>query len=390
MKPDPDERIRKGLIKRTKPGLACLLVLVGVFVILRGIAVNEPIYLQNGLPLLTRRLGLQLSNSTVIPEVQHVAFLKVHKTGSSTIQNLLFRFGYKRKLSIALPTKGNKLSPDIPLLDPLKGKGYDILAIHSRFNESVFRSIVPNDSSYIGIVRDPFEVMVSSAYYHRYVWHVPYLQKIPADKFIESLIRFPEIYDQQEYSLTKNSMAEVFGFPKGLNLSDKSVIRNYLEYLGTIFRLVLITEHFNESLVLMKRYLKWRLEDLLYIPLNEYRHPSLKELNITSLDKSKFKERNYLDYEVYNFFYERLVNQISLETDILEEVKYFTSVQNKVQLFCLLDNTQFEGQGLRVRRSRWSEPFLVTKSDCDLMKMSELDLIERLREEQIQALVGEM
>ena len=278
---------------RTKPGLACLIILAGVFVISRGFGVNGPIYLTNGHPLLTRRSGSQLYNTTVLSEVRHVAFLKVHKTGSSTIQNLFFRFGYKRKLSLVLPTKGNKLLPEIPLLDPLKGKSYDILAIHSRFNESVFRSIVPNDSTYIGIVRDPFEVMISSAYYHRYVWHVPYLQKAPVDKFIESLIRFPEMYDPQEYSLTKNSMADVFGFPKGFNLSDKSVIRNYLEYLGTIFRLVLITEHLNESLVLMKRYFNWRLEDILYIPLNEYRHPSLKELNITALDQSKFKERNY-------------------------------------------------------------------------------------------------
>ena len=349
-----------------------------------------PTYLQEGLPGLIRRSGFLCCNSTISPEVRHVAFLKVHKTGSSTLQNLFFRFGYKRNLSIVLPTTGNKLLPDIPLLDPLKGKSYDILAIHSRFNESVFRSIVPNDSTYIGIVRDPFDVMISAAYYHRYVWHVPYLQKAPTEKFIESLIRFPELYDTQEYSLTKNSMSDVFGFPKGLNLSDRSVIRDYLEYLGTIFRLVLITEHMNESLVLMKRYLNWKLQDILYIPINEYKHPSLKELNITAIDQSKFKERNYLDYELYNFFFRRFLNQLSLETDILEEVEYFTSIQRKVQLFCLLDNTQFAGQGLRVNRSRWSEPFLVTKSDCDLMKMPELDLIEKLRQEQVQALVDEM
>ena len=361
-------------------------------VISRGLGVSGPVYLQTSQQLLTRWTESQLVNSTIPPEVHHVAFLKVHKTGSSTIQNVFLRFGYKRKLSIVLPTKGNKLLPDIPLLNPLKGKSYDILAIHSRFNETVFHSIVPNDSSCIGIVRDPLNVMISSAYYHRKVWHVPYLQKVPGDKFIQTLIRFPEMYDPQEYSLTKNSMADVFGFPKGLHLSDKNVIRGYLEYLGTIFRLVLITEHFNESLVLMKRYLNWNLADILYIPLNEYRHPSLKELNITSLDQSKFKERNYLDYKLYNFFYERFVNQISLEKDILEEVDYFTSVQRKVQLFCLLDNTrvQGQGQGLRVNGSRWSEPFLVTKSDCDLMKMSELDFIEKLRQEHIQALLDEI
>lgn len=385
MKPESDER-KNSYFQRRKKGLSCLVIIVALTVITRGLGNEGPLYTLNSQALHIKGTESLWDNSRSSQEVRHNAFLKVHKTGSSTLQNIFLRFGYKRNLTIVLPTKGNKLTPNIPLLDPLKDKRYDILAIHSRFNHSVFTSLLPNDSVYIGTVRDPLEVMISSAYYHRNMWHVPYLQKVPDENFIQNLIRFPEKYDQQEYSLTKNSMADVFGFPKGLHLSDKSKIQKYLEYLGTIFRLVLITEHFNESLVLLKRYLHWKLTDILFIPLNEYKHYSVKELNITELEKSKFKERNYIDYALYNFFYERFVKQISLEKDIIDEVAHFASVQRRVQLYCLLSDTQ----GLRISGSRWNESFLVTKSDCDLMKMPELDFIEKLRQEHIQALLNEI
>jgi hypothetical protein len=38
-----------------------------------------------------------------------VVFAKTHKTGSTTVQNILFRFGEKRKLAFVLPKVGDKL-----------------------------------------------------------------------------------------------------------------------------------------------------------------------------------------------------------------------------------------------------------------------------------------
>ena len=375
------------LFSRTKPGLAFLLIFVTLTLISRALNEEQHVYstTNQGLRL---QAGKQLLNSVLTPEVRHVAFLKVHKTGSSTLQNIFFRFGYKRNLTIVLPTTGNKFLPEIPLLDPLKGKDYDILAIHSKFNNSVFRSVLPNDSVFIGIIRDPLEVMISSAYYNRDVWNVQYLQNVPSDNFIPNLIRFPEKYDQEEYSMTKNSMADVFGFPKGLHVTDEKRIKSYLQYLGSIFRLVVVTEHFNESLVLMKRYLNWKLEHILYIPLNENTHKTVKQLNISNVDKGKFKERNYLDYAIYDFFYKRFLEQLSVEKGIMEEVAHFSSIQRNVQLYCLQNDTQ--GQGLRIRGSQWNDPFLVTKSECDLMRMTELSLIEKLRQEHISALMEEI
>ncbi|XP_050700188.1 galactosylceramide sulfotransferase-like [Eriocheir sinensis] len=39
----------------------------------------------------------------------HLFFLKTHKCASSTVQNILFRYGYSRNLTFALPRSGNYL-----------------------------------------------------------------------------------------------------------------------------------------------------------------------------------------------------------------------------------------------------------------------------------------
>ena len=48
-----------------------------------------------------------LSTDVVKPVITKITFLKTHKTASSTLQNVLLRFGEKRNLTFALPKNGN-------------------------------------------------------------------------------------------------------------------------------------------------------------------------------------------------------------------------------------------------------------------------------------------
>ena len=47
------------------------------------------------------------SISVAKPVITKITFLKTHKTASSTLQNVLLRFGEKRNLTFALPKNGN-------------------------------------------------------------------------------------------------------------------------------------------------------------------------------------------------------------------------------------------------------------------------------------------
>jgi Galactose-3-O-sulfotransferase len=43
-----------------------------------------------------------------------VGFLKMHKCASSTVQNILFRFGEEHDLNFVLPPKNNYLGKEVP------------------------------------------------------------------------------------------------------------------------------------------------------------------------------------------------------------------------------------------------------------------------------------
>ena len=48
-----------------------------------------------------------LTTDVAKPVITKITFLKTHKTASSTLQNVLLRFGEKRNLTFALPKNGN-------------------------------------------------------------------------------------------------------------------------------------------------------------------------------------------------------------------------------------------------------------------------------------------
>ena len=327
------------------------------------------------------------------PEVRHIAFLKVHKAGGSTVQNILFRYGMKRGLMFVIPAKGCKFSSKRNehevILDPVQGPKQDILAVHSVFNQEIYSKYLWNDSKYLAIVREPLDLMISGAYYHRDRWHVAYLKNVPWENFITNLIRYPETYDPDLYSLTRNSMAMDFGLPDGLRVKEEELILKYLQRLDRTFDLVLILEHFQESLVLMRRMLNWPLSSILYIPLNDNKHPTVSKLNISEPDKLKFKERNFLDVALYEYFYNSFMTKLSREgEDFYEEVSYFERVLDKVQMYCLV--TTKTTRELIIEESRWNERFVIFSDDCEDMRMSEIPFIDKLRDDRVKQLYQNM
>lgn len=78
----------------------------------------------------------------------HIMFLKTHKTASSTVLNLLYRFGEERGLKFALPV-GYQFGYPLPFIAQ-RVKGYrgphvaefDIMGNHMRFNKPEVQHMV--------------------------------------------------------------------------------------------------------------------------------------------------------------------------------------------------------------------------------------------------------
>ncbi|KAL4217360.1 Galactose-3-O-sulfotransferase 3 [Mactra antiquata] len=315
-------------------------------------------------------------------EVRHIGFLKVHKAASSTMQNMFFRFGLKRNLTFVFTKHPNYFSRSVkthlPLVEPKHRESYDILCNHGMFNLDVYSSVLPKDSVYLAIVRDPLAVFISAVnYYSQPSQLLNYLRKVPGNK-LHSLIQHPQQYDRPFFSYTKNVMARDFGFPE---TTDESRITSYLQKLDSIFKLVIIVEYFEESLILMKHYLKWNLKDILFLSNNVYgKGGSVQDLSPS--DIRVFRKRNSLDYSVYDFFYKKFWRLLESQSDVIyDEIFHFRSVLTLLQTFCSSSNLS-NNSTLEITKSTWNDQFFIYKNDCDLMKMDELEFIKILRQKQ--------
>ncbi|XP_072017686.1 galactosylceramide sulfotransferase-like [Amphiura filiformis] len=100
-------------------------------------------------------------NGTPCRSVTDIVFLKIHKCSSTTVQNLLLRFGEKHDLTFVLPPHANYLgdpqntSFDRKYMIEYPDVKYNILCHHTRFNEENIVNLMPSDSVYITILRDP-------------------------------------------------------------------------------------------------------------------------------------------------------------------------------------------------------------------------------------------
>ena len=317
-------------------------------------------------------------------EVRHIGFVKVHKAASSTMQNIFFRFGKRRSLTFAFTIHPNYFSrtakSSLPLVKPSKRSSYDIICNHGVFNKSVYSAILPKDTVYLAIVREPLDLFISSVnYYTQRGYLLDYLARVPGNK-LHNLIEKPEIYDKGTFSYTRNVLARDLGFQ---DTNNTQTVAAKLKELGETLKLVLLVEYFDESLVLMKRYLNWKLGDILYISSNVYKSEGRSVNDLNPADVDKFKDRNNLDYIVYDFFYDKFWKQFNMESDgIYEEVLHFKRVLTKLKTFCnggMESHEQNSVGALVIDESKWNENTVVTYEECTYMKKAELKFITELR-----------
>ena len=122
-------------------------------------------------------------------EVTSVTLLKVHKTGSTTLSNILYRFGIRRGLSFVM-MRGythqfypNTIDKAYKKFYPPCQKGkYDILNIHSRYNgRSVLTGYMQQHTYVVATLRHPMEQMRSGFNYYGFAKQVEMMGKTYED-----------------------------------------------------------------------------------------------------------------------------------------------------------------------------------------------------------------
>ncbi|OWF48730.1 galactose-3-O-sulfotransferase 2-like [Mizuhopecten yessoensis] len=304
--------------------------------------------------------------------VNHIAFLKIHKAASTTIANIFLRYGIERNLVFALPRGKGGGGPSLTsryFFPPPRNETYDISCGHVRYNRDEFSRVLPNDTMYIEVVREPFSLFQSfiNCFYPKNVLDIP--GNNPVLDYLshtEHHIKYQGYIDLQQMAHEFNMMAIEFGFPEELFWDrNQTKIQSYLRKLDKEMNIVLVVEYFDESIVLMRRLLNWDLKDILYCKthVRGYKRKTKSRLQFGSKEEKLYKERSYLDYALYDFFLHKMKEILKHQPpDFYEEVAYFRKTRIKTEQFCKSTTTDYQNMNeVLFEGSKWNKPFVINK-----------------------------
>ena len=279
----------------------------------------------------------------------HVGFLKTHKTGSSTIFNILARFAISNDVPVATPAANyNHLcypsNFSISTRCMLKPRGeYNMLMNHVRFSQSV-RSVLPNDSYWFTILRDPLDYFESSYDYFNLEQNLGWSYETFMENHARYLPKF-KIYSAKVIYRTHPlfGIAYDLGFDNFTKVSSEDVIR----FMENQFDFVMIAEYFDESLVHLRKQLCWSYYDMVYVDQNKRK----KDKNNQKGSK-KESYRNLMKqiipvyYEVYEYFVKKFREQILYNNDIVKDVQRFQSILKDKRDECFVDGKKPQDERL--------------------------------------------
>ncbi|KAM9359101.1 uncharacterized protein gal3st2 [Symphorus nematophorus] len=291
----------------------------------------------------------------------HIVFLKTHKTASSTILNILYRYGESRNLTFALPlNKHSQLfypfffaSHFVEGVNSRSVSKFHIMCNHMRFRKSEVAKVMPADSFYFSILRHPVSMMESIFIYYK---SIPAFHKTHSlDDFLDNSWRsYNSSVTNNHYA--HNIMAFDFGFDNNVAFDAEDLEERASMAIAAIerdFHLILISEYFDESMILLKHALCWSLEDVVSFKLNSRSERTRHTLSPNTAEK--IKRWNALDWRIYlhfnNTFWHKVDTLVGQE-QMKREVSQLRELQAMLANTCLkdggaVDPSQIKDAGLK-------------------------------------------
>ncbi|XP_047490492.1 galactose-3-O-sulfotransferase 4-like [Penaeus chinensis] len=223
-----------------------------------------------------------------------VYFLKVPKCASTTSFQIFVTYGIMHSLTFALPPKPGLVPISPSILPPEYHRSpdgrYNMAVCHTQFNKEGARQVVEESAKYVAFVREPASRFESAWYYGNY-----------ERKFHTNLTNFikASTYSRKQKTFL-NRIANYFGVKDPSDRITEREMDDKAKELQQSFDLVMITERFDESLVLLKHLMCWETEDVAYVRA-KVRQPEHRR-RLTKAEKDKLRRINRQDVFLYKFF----------------------------------------------------------------------------------------
>ena len=363
---------------------------------------------QNILQNHTHGIVNQHSISTTSSPKYHVSFIKIHKTGSGAIHNVLVRLALRHNLTVALPYcrprfQNYQIFPAVaerpyiiskpPLQDRL---GYNLFFDHAVYDRNAQLEYMARNTLFYTQIRNPFSQAVSCFKHFGGVQKYGLGdQECPLCSFISSgkeafyVHVNSKCWDTKHAApVTRNFQAFTLGH---VNAYENNIteFKSYLEGLDKELFHVSLLEYIDESNLLLKRKMHWHISDVLHIHTHKTRHKKTISSAAEEIQKEaekKHRELSKLDYMLYEFFEEKLLNELQQQpADFSEELEQYKTINSQFSEFCDKMCEDFDGvdpshidrirrmlqNGIDIPSSSFYSAFRVTYVDCLILKSYE-------------------
>ena len=326
-------------------------------------------------------------------------FLKTHKTGSSTVANILFRYGDKRNLTFVLGASDLNWPQRFTTFNTLPfHRQPNILCSHTRFNKKPLNWLFPPDTSkYVTILGNPVDNFESTFSYYELGKKLG-LGNDPVVS-LEKFLRRAYFYTSGKFKFAVKSLSlrNPMMFDLGLSLryfQNFTAINNYINFLNSEFDLVMIMDYFDESLVLLKRLLCWEIDDILNVKVNE-RLDKEKATHLSDRIQENIKRWNKADVLLFDYFNATFWRKVEMEgVGFYEDLSAYRQRKLKLEKMCFTD------YGTKMQRV-WGKKFVKGYSSrnnlnsslkyfCDNVIKPENSYLDELREKRKRELASEV
>ena len=261
-------------------------------------------------------------------------------------------------MEVAIPKNGFRFNWPAPFshqyvqISRLRTKKADMLNLHSVLNYPELRKVMKSGFQLVTILREPVSQFYSMFYYlnlpkhygisnhtdpvgefmrnpYKYHHYKPYL-RVGREKFFEeNLIHNGNLYD---LDFAHFKMA---GERKDRGLED------FIGFLEKAFHLVMITEKYDESLLLLKKLMCWQFMDIVYAKKHVNSHLQNASFVVANETAESIRKWNRDDGVLYRHFSKRL-DQIIATQDQQQfniDLQNFRQLNQLVLKFCTDNNT---------------------------------------------------
>lgn len=321
-------------------------------------------------------------------------FIKIHKSGSTTLIAPFQRFAFVNGLNMMVTRYDHNMHlgwpydfiPSKTIIMPKDGERFEALVNHVVYNRTVMQELIDPKAVYVTIVREPKSHLISSYNYFGINEH----ERIGKDpkafrKFLSNPIKYdvlpkwmiPMGNNTHIKSMTRNLQSADLGLDYKF-FDSMTAIQSFVSGIDKDFNIILVLERLPESIVLMKRRFCWSMQDIVRVNKNQFKW-DWDFQSITKRLANRAYTWNNADTMLYKMANQKLDELLRGQERMKEEVEIYEKVNGQVAAYCgssiskwnttLLENPS----PLVVEKTEFNEEFTVDRKFCVMLLLKESD-----------------